>query len=281
MKADLSHLNQYRFVQQEIRFSGFTGHPNFGIFIIPSIQDRKPIKVIFSRGAYGWDHVSMSKQKHTPSWNEMCWLKGLFFDDEETVMQLHPPKSEWISNHDNCLHLWRPIDQTIPMPPSMLVGLKDVGSDQIQKMTNEQRLAIVDKVLAEKISTTSRNVSPSDILQTIQSVTQGKVDSVDRQSLIDALQFLVPPKGSDYKQARSRVHRTGYSPAVERHYETTISDESHHMKGDTDRMPAELLAYQKQARRNFLARYRDEEDRDDPYNQMLEDEQAFADRDRE
>lgn len=312
MRADLSHLKQYRFVEQEIRFGG-SGSPNFGILLIPSIQDRKPVKVIFSRGFYGWDHVSISKQKHPPSWNEMCWLKGLFFEDDETVMELHPPKGEWISNHDNCLHLWRPVDHTIPMPPPELVGVKGVSSADMAKMSEAERFALQDKAIVDlEVSTdVGRNVSDSEILQTLKLVMEGKGNSVTRQSLVDALQFLVPPKASHYEQAESRLHRVGHSPNVVRvdvpiesrrapnsPIQATslagirvhsanggegllIIDESHHMKGDTDRMPAELLTYQQQARRNFLARYRDEEDRDDPYNQMLEDEQALADRDRE
>jgi hypothetical protein len=28
----------------------------------------------------GWDHVSVSLGKRTPTWDEMCWVKNLFFD---------------------------------------------------------------------------------------------------------------------------------------------------------------------------------------------------------
>ncbi|MDP9039797.1 MAG: hypothetical protein M3O02_11090 [Acidobacteriota bacterium] len=54
----------------------------------------------------------------------MCFVKALFWDDEETVMQLHPPKSEWINNHEYCLHLWRPLNQPIPRPPGIAVGVR-------------------------------------------------------------------------------------------------------------------------------------------------------------
>jgi hypothetical protein len=57
----------------------------------------------------------------------MDFIKGLFWSDEETVMQLHPPRSEWINNHDYCLHLWRPLDVAIPLPPSIAVGYKERG----------------------------------------------------------------------------------------------------------------------------------------------------------
>ncbi len=77
----------------------------------------------------GWEHVSVSRSDaKMPTWLDMCYIKEKFWSDEETVMQLHPPKSEWISNHDKCLHLWRPTGITpasqIPRPPSIMVGVK-------------------------------------------------------------------------------------------------------------------------------------------------------------
>lgn len=69
-----------------------------------------------------WDHVSVSTPERCPTWKEMCWIVSLFFEDEETVMQLHPPKSEWINDHPTCLHLWRPTAAEIPRPPSICVG---------------------------------------------------------------------------------------------------------------------------------------------------------------
>lgn len=60
----------------------------------------------------------------TPNWKEMCHIKDLFWDSEDCVVQYHPPQSEYVNNHEYTLHLWRPIDQDLPMPPSILVGLK-------------------------------------------------------------------------------------------------------------------------------------------------------------
>lgn len=82
--------------------------------------------VIASNGE-GWEHVSVSCQGHTPSWEAMCKIKDYFFNSEEVVMQLHPKKSEYINNHPYCLHLWRPTNQVIPTPPSILVGYKDLN----------------------------------------------------------------------------------------------------------------------------------------------------------
>ena len=35
--------------------------------------------------------------------------KALFWDEDDCVIQYHPPRSEYVNNHQNCLHLWRPI----------------------------------------------------------------------------------------------------------------------------------------------------------------------------
>lgn len=92
------------------------------------------LNIIASNGA-GREHVSVSIHKHphkTPTWAEMCFVKDLFWDEEDAVMQLHPPRSRWISNHDGCLHLWRPIGKEIPLPPDALVGVKGLTHDQIR-----------------------------------------------------------------------------------------------------------------------------------------------------
>ena len=74
---------------------------------------------------FGWEHVSVScKRKRTPNWYEMCFVKDLFWSDEEAVMQLHPPQSDYVNVHPHCLHLWRPLDAVIPLPPSILVGVR-------------------------------------------------------------------------------------------------------------------------------------------------------------
>ena len=57
-----------------------------------------------------WEHVSVSTRHRCPNWKEMCFVKDLFWDEEEAVMQLHPPKSTWINNHPFCLHLWCCLD---------------------------------------------------------------------------------------------------------------------------------------------------------------------------
>jgi hypothetical protein len=73
--------------------------------------------------AEGWEHVSVSLEKRAPDWGEMCFVKWLFWGDDEVVVQFHPVKSEYINCHPNCLHLWRHIDGH-KTPPAILVGPK-------------------------------------------------------------------------------------------------------------------------------------------------------------
>ena len=70
----------------------------------------------------GWEHVSASMKNRPPNWAEMCYIKGLFWGDEEVVMQLHPARSQYVNLHPNCLHLWKPTHEAIPLPPRVLVG---------------------------------------------------------------------------------------------------------------------------------------------------------------
>lgn len=81
--------------------------------------------VIWSTGA-GWNHVSVSPMKRSmmPSWDDMCRLKDIFFHDEEAVIQVHPPKAEYVNMMPNCLHLWQCKYKEMVLPPSCLVGIK-------------------------------------------------------------------------------------------------------------------------------------------------------------
>ncbi len=77
--------------------------------------------------AAGWEHVSVSTGRRVPNWLEMCFAKDLFWDAHECVVQFHPPRSEYVNNHPNCLHLWRHNKVDFPLPPSILVGDKTRG----------------------------------------------------------------------------------------------------------------------------------------------------------
>ena len=114
---------------EEGRVAGRSDWGAYGKFIVQGPCGEK--LVIVASGAddddiesQGWEHVSISTRRRCPNWQEMCFVKDLFWEPEECVMQLHPPKSQWINNHAYCLHLWRPKRQKIPTPPGSLVGYK-------------------------------------------------------------------------------------------------------------------------------------------------------------
>lgn len=123
MKID-SRLEAYRF-----RNGMWGSNPgdDFGAFRIPGPKGNDLMIIASPGNAHEdipWEHVSVSTRHRCPDWSEMCFVKDLFWSEEEAVMQLHPPKSTWINNHPYCLHLWRPLDGNIPLPPGVAVGLK-------------------------------------------------------------------------------------------------------------------------------------------------------------
>lgn len=94
---------------------------NNGAFSVPF--ESFMFHVIASDGM-DWEHVSVSLPNRTPNWREMCFMKDLFWDYEDCVVQYHPPKSEYVNNHNFTLHLWKPMKEKVPIPPSILVGYK-------------------------------------------------------------------------------------------------------------------------------------------------------------
>lgn len=101
---------------------------NNGAFLLSSPSPGWQLFVIASDGD-GWEHVSVHARCATvttriPSWSEMVYVKGIFWDEEDVVMQLHPKRSEYVNQHPHVLHMWRPIGQAIPTPPMDLVGAR-------------------------------------------------------------------------------------------------------------------------------------------------------------
>lgn len=89
-----------------------------GTFEIPF--EGRMLTVIGAEGM-GWEHVSVSLLTRNPNWREMSFIKSLFWEDIDCVMQLHPSKEKHINFHPYCLHLWRPQELQIPMPPIYMV----------------------------------------------------------------------------------------------------------------------------------------------------------------
>lgn len=83
---------------------------------------RKAVRmVVIGAWGDGWDHLSVSLEKRTPTWEELEHARRLFTQPEETWMQLHVPPSDHVNINPNVLHLWRPLEGTIPRPPQYMV----------------------------------------------------------------------------------------------------------------------------------------------------------------
>ena len=57
---------------------------NHGAFTIPF--ESFILHVLVSDGQ-GWEHVSVSLSHWTPNWREMCFIKDVFWDEEDVVIQ--------------------------------------------------------------------------------------------------------------------------------------------------------------------------------------------------
>ena len=89
---------------------------------------KKTLNFIFSWGC-GFEHLSVSTPVQIPTWEQMCKMKEIFWNDYEVCMQLHPKKEDYVNMKKYCLHIWKPINQEIPTPPSIMVGFRK-GKEQ-------------------------------------------------------------------------------------------------------------------------------------------------------
>jgi len=125
-------------------FASDKGYENNGVFIVPisvkilgkeksyRIQEHGTpdykLQLIASDGM-DWEHVSVSllsaagnPVNRTPTWDEMNFVKNLFWGEEDCVVQFHPPKSEYVNRHIYVLHLWRQCGKNFETPHKSMVG---------------------------------------------------------------------------------------------------------------------------------------------------------------
>ena len=114
----LSKANRWRIRTGELASNDASGWN--GDFLVPLEGDYWRVRI--SDGV-GWRHLSVANAQRStlPSWNVMRRLKDYFFADESWVVQFHPAKSENVNEHPWVLHLWEPLNETLPRPPVILV----------------------------------------------------------------------------------------------------------------------------------------------------------------
>lgn len=120
---DLRHLNKYRNVEKEKQIMQEAFRKSLaGIFENP-LNSEETALVIADNGVNSseWEHVSASTPLRCLTWEEMCKIKDLFFNEDETVIQIHPAKNNYVNVHQFCLHLWKPKNKELPLPDPDLV----------------------------------------------------------------------------------------------------------------------------------------------------------------
>jgi hypothetical protein len=116
---DLRLLSQYRHRDKRLEYAYGDPHdPAGGIFMVHMMTADL---AVVATARDGWDHVSVSTKTKCPNWAQMEHIKRLFFKDTEAAMQLHVPVADHINIHPHTLHLWRPWDVPIPLPPKDMV----------------------------------------------------------------------------------------------------------------------------------------------------------------
>lgn len=127
---DWTFLNRHRLRRGQMGSDESFGFN--GVFSFALAGEARRVFCMASDGM-GWEHVSVSfgaGSKSVPSWALMCAVRDLFWPDDVAVIQIHPPRSEYINNHPGCLHLWRCTDgREQPLPSSIMVGLKELNPE--------------------------------------------------------------------------------------------------------------------------------------------------------
>lgn len=121
-------IEKYRSVDKSgvLAYFSTTKGDQFGLFYIPVFKGSfKKFCVLVAPTSEDWQHVSVSLPDRCPTWDEMNFIKELFWGEDEIVVQFHPTKSEYVNNHRYCLHLWN--HKSIQTPPKELVGVKELG----------------------------------------------------------------------------------------------------------------------------------------------------------
>ena len=94
-----------------------------GAFEIPF--NKKITLYCIASNEMGWEHVSIRVDNagRCPLWKEMSFIKNLFWDKEDLVVQFHPPEDGYVDDHKYVLHLWRKVNSNdfCEMPPVILV----------------------------------------------------------------------------------------------------------------------------------------------------------------
>jgi hypothetical protein len=75
-------------------------------------------RVVVSVGFHDgwWLHVSVSREKRIPSYEDLADVKRVFVTDAVQAVQIFPRRERHVNIHPNCLHLWARLDGSDGLP---------------------------------------------------------------------------------------------------------------------------------------------------------------------
>ena len=142
---NLDNISNFRRI--DLYSDGFLGDEANGAFIIDRYNNGEFYLVIASNGQ-GWEHVSVTIHKKNggsvkkcPSYQEMMMIKEKLFSEEDVVFQLHPREEDYISTHPYCLHLWKPNNCNMVVPP-----LNSINNDELTENTYFEHEGIIVRI---------------------------------------------------------------------------------------------------------------------------------------
>lgn len=142
---NLDNISNFRRI--DLYGDGFLGDEANGAFIIDRYNTGEFYLVIASNGQ-GWDHVSVTIHKKNggsvkkcPSYQEMMMIKEKLFSEEDVVFQLHPREEDYINTHPYCLHLWKPNNCNMVVPP-----LNSINNDELTENTYFEHEGIIVRI---------------------------------------------------------------------------------------------------------------------------------------
>jgi len=108
----------------------------------------------YSIGFYffdGWEHLSVTGKK-IPDWDMMCKFKDMFWNEDEVCVQYHPRKEDYVNVNETTLHIWRPIAQPLPTPPTYMIGPKGTTKDDARDIASAMASVLTPKQQAAFLS---------------------------------------------------------------------------------------------------------------------------------
>lgn len=81
----------------------------------------------FKADGRAWLHVSVSRAKWLPTWDDLKRVKREFIGDNHVAVMVFPESSDYVNIHAFCHHLWHCIDgETICNFTGEIAGVKTI-----------------------------------------------------------------------------------------------------------------------------------------------------------